>query len=153
MEDIVVFLTRKFLFLRVFSLLIISKKCASQSSLNRQINWYLIHTWSDKGFKGIVLNRALASLHKDRLKFRAAFPSNIAFESWFTTRKQLTRYLAAFYYINWKRQFSLEVKVTLIQGRTQEFFQGGWALIFPQGSVTRWGLKPQILLIKGGWPP
>ena len=32
------------------------------NSLKKQKHGYLIHTWSDKAFKGIVVNRALPSL-------------------------------------------------------------------------------------------
>ena len=32
-------------------------------SLKKQNHWYLIRTWSDKAFKGTVVNRALTSLH------------------------------------------------------------------------------------------
>ena len=33
------------------------------NSLKNQKHWYLIHNWSDKAFKGTVVNRALVSLH------------------------------------------------------------------------------------------
>ena len=34
------------------------------NSLKKLKHWYLIHTWSDKAFKGTVVNRTIPSLHK-----------------------------------------------------------------------------------------
>ena len=45
-EDILVFLTQMFI----------------SVSLKEQKDWYLIHTWSDKAFKGTVVNQTLSSL-------------------------------------------------------------------------------------------
>ena len=33
------------------------------NSSKKQNHWYLIHTWSDRAFKGTVVNRTLPSLH------------------------------------------------------------------------------------------
>ena len=38
------------------------------NTLKKQKHEYLIHTWSDKGFKGTVVNRALSSLHAGSLE-------------------------------------------------------------------------------------
>ena len=40
----------------------------------KQKNGYLIHTWSDKVFKGTVVNRALPSLHGGSLKIIITVP-------------------------------------------------------------------------------
>ena len=40
----------------------------------KQKHWYLIHTWSDKAFKGTVLNRTLPSLHGGSLEIMFTFP-------------------------------------------------------------------------------
>ena len=74
-ENIVVFLTKKCLFLRISPLLLISKKCTSHlsqrepqmkiSRLKKQKHWYLIGTWLDRAFKGTNVNRVLPLVHGD----------------------------------------------------------------------------------------
>ena len=40
------------------------QKMKKKNSLKKQKYWCLIHAWSDKGFKGTVLNQVLPSLHR-----------------------------------------------------------------------------------------
>ena len=56
-EDTIVFLTRK-VFISQMKI----------NSLKEQKDWYLIHTWSDKAFKGTIVNQTLSSLHGGSLE-------------------------------------------------------------------------------------
>ena len=39
--------------------------------------WFLIHTWSDKGIKGTVVNRAMPSMHRGSLEITLTVPLKI----------------------------------------------------------------------------
>ena len=77
-KDIVVFLTRKAVisvsffhcFLEVIKVIFAEKPHIKINSLKKQKHWYLIHTWSDKTFKGTVVNRTLPSLHAGSLEIK-----------------------------------------------------------------------------------
>ena len=45
------------------------------SSLNKQNNWYLIHSYADKAFKGTVVNQTLLSLVGGSLEITLTVPS------------------------------------------------------------------------------
>ena len=42
--------------------------------IKKEKQWYLIHTWSDKAFKDIVVNRALPNLHGWSLEITHTVP-------------------------------------------------------------------------------
>ena len=75
-EDIVVFLTSKKFISEIFSLAscmqeivpFADKPQMKINSLKKLKHGDLIHTWSDKAFKGTVVNRALTSLHGESLE-------------------------------------------------------------------------------------
>ena len=39
-------------------------------SFQKDKQWYIIHTWTDKGFKGTVVNQTLSSFHEGPLEIR-----------------------------------------------------------------------------------
>ena len=45
------------------------------SSLNKQNNWYLIYSYTDKAFKGTVVNHTLPSLVGGSLEITLTVPS------------------------------------------------------------------------------
>jgi len=47
-------------------------------SLKKQKHAYLIHTWSDKAFKGRVVHRALPSLHGWSLEIKRSVPLKVS---------------------------------------------------------------------------
>ena len=70
MEDTVVFLTWKVFISGSFSIAFDKQVLVIRKSLNglkKQKQCCLIHTWSDKAFKGTVVNRTLPSLHGNTL--------------------------------------------------------------------------------------
>ena len=69
-EDTVVFLTWKVFISGSFSIAFDKQVLVIRKSLNglkKQKQCCLIHTWSDKAFKGTVVNRTLPSLHGNTL--------------------------------------------------------------------------------------
>ena len=78
-ENTVVFLSAR-------PLLILSKKCTGHfcrktankiKSFTKQKHWYLVHTWSDKTFKGTAVNRVLPSLHGGSLEVTSFFFNHV----------------------------------------------------------------------------
>ena len=71
------FLTREVFIFVSFSIACTEKPEMEINSLKKQKPCYLIHTYSDKAFKNIVVNRTMPSLHGESLKITLSVPLNL----------------------------------------------------------------------------
>ena len=73
-EDMVVFLDLKVFNFDSYYMLSYIRNAHSnfyrETSIENYKHWFLIHTWSDKTFKGTIVNRALSSVQGGQFKIR-----------------------------------------------------------------------------------